>query len=639
MESDLGNEIVIHDYSNRSCENSEHVTVNHLVQNNKYPTWSGQYVFEEEERDLRSTTTYDNKQNGSNANQEWFLKNRAGPEGDGSDRVCAAMPNLQDHSGSIQDKFCGLCDEVSLVAAGYCKECEEHLCSACIQRHQKMRTIAHHTIARFPKQLTGDKTASNFNDLSTCSQKTLPGLGSSSDRCKKHPDERLRFCCMTCQMLICRDCVLTSHKQHSTEDIADASEAAHQELAAMTGRLQEKKRTIEMHLQALVDYRRKMQETAQRVRELVARFHQEVRDAVESSFQDLTTYVKECQESETERIVQQEKIINQNLENVTKVLDQQPDTLESPLSIFCQRDVVSQTMKTVEENLQHLSVCRSEFFISRNPRLSKIPEDILGRVGFTVLTIPKSNTASQSVSESISVNVREVTLRREFAFNIWEMNCTKPSVRSIVKAGPGTVWVATPRSLIRIANAMTKDSTNIPDDINCISAGPFGKLLVSFGQGNVIKLYSNGSWSGFTTSSRGVTAMATSEYKSQVFIAEAPTTQHPSRILVHSSEGKLSYQYRFPPEIFEASEDRGTAWSSPPGMEICPILKISCMAVGPDGSLCVGDTANERLLMIDSEGNVTGDYRGADGRSGCVPRSVCCAGNGQVTKNTSLFVF
>lgn len=74
-------------------------------------------------------------------------------------------------------------------------------------------------------------------------------------------------------------------------------------------------------------------------------------------------------------------------------------------------------------------------------------------------------------------------------------------------------------------------------------------------------------------------------------------------------------------------------------MEICPILKISCMAVGPDGSLCVGDTANERLLMIDSEGNVTGDYRGADGRSGCVPRSVCCAGNGQVTKNTSLFVF
>nr|KAG5699545.1 hypothetical protein BaRGS_033741 [Batillaria attramentaria] len=111
-----------------------------------------------------------------------------------------------------------------------------------------------------------------------------------------------------------------------------------------------------------------------------------------------------------------------------------------------------------------------------------------------------------------------------------------------------------------------------------------------------------------------------------------------SRILVYTAEGKISYQQQLPRGILNTNNDHDgqTSASVPSRQEGSasstggPRLKISAMAVGADGSLCLGDTAGGRVVMLDAEGNMTGEYRGPDGHSGCVPRSVCLASHGQV---------
>ena len=45
--------------------------------------------------------------------------------------------------------------------------------------------------------------------------------------CGKHPEELLRFFCMTCEDTVCRDCRMTDHAEgHKTMDIADLQQSA-----------------------------------------------------------------------------------------------------------------------------------------------------------------------------------------------------------------------------------------------------------------------------------------------------------------------------------------------------------------------------------------------------------------------------
>ncbi|KAK7467921.1 hypothetical protein BaRGS_00036846, partial [Batillaria attramentaria] len=43
--------------------------------------------------------------------------------------------------------------------------------------------------------------------------------GEPTNFCKQHPDEKLRFLCLACGQVICRDCKLTKHEGHKTDDL------------------------------------------------------------------------------------------------------------------------------------------------------------------------------------------------------------------------------------------------------------------------------------------------------------------------------------------------------------------------------------------------------------------------------------
>nr|KAG5699546.1 hypothetical protein BaRGS_033742 [Batillaria attramentaria] len=440
-------------------------------------------------------------------------------------------------SASTVPRFCGLCDDHEVLADGHCNECADDLCSGCIHRHRRMRTVADHTIVIFSQQHQPLESSDGGGRAGLDSSHRRPFSPSISetevvDRCHKHKTEDLRFYCKTCQLPVCRDCILTTHKQHLTDDITEASASALRDLSAMMSQLQEKKLLMESRLRSFHAYKSSFEESAQQVTEIVKTFYTEITEAVEASFKELTSDLQQCQETEAARIQNQEQNFHKSLQGVSRLLGQQTPIFNSPLAVLRQRDVVADALTSIDHNLDKLQVNSGEFLVSRNPRLTKIPANILGKVAFAVI---RSSDNLKTDSPQPQASISEISLRRELAFNIWEMNCAKSSVKTIVEGSHGTVWVATPRSIIKkIGSSVTKDSAHIPDDIANISAAPDGKLLVSFGQGGAVKLYSNGSWSrGFTTMARSITSMASRELRgrSQVYVAETPQDDFPSRLL------------------------------------------------------------------------------------------------------------
>ncbi|ESP01303.1 hypothetical protein LOTGIDRAFT_111739, partial [Lottia gigantea] len=95
--------------------------------------------------------------------------------------------------------ICGLC-EVGERAEGRCDKCDEYLCDGCIIRHLKLKRQRSY------------------------SMRATKDLADSMVVCRKHRGEAKKFYCYECMETICRDCILTGHKNHRAVDLDDAAE-------------------------------------------------------------------------------------------------------------------------------------------------------------------------------------------------------------------------------------------------------------------------------------------------------------------------------------------------------------------------------------------------------------------------------
>ena len=108
---------------------------------------------------------------------------------------------------------CGNCKEDvgEAPAVGFCYDCRAALCQFCYDMHGRAKDLSHHTY----RTLEEIKQASSVDVPQT----------KRSHVCKKH-NEELRWYCITCSEMICRDCTVTvkDHRDHSFDFIGDVIE-------------------------------------------------------------------------------------------------------------------------------------------------------------------------------------------------------------------------------------------------------------------------------------------------------------------------------------------------------------------------------------------------------------------------------
>ncbi|XP_017568609.1 E3 ubiquitin-protein ligase TRIM33 [Pygocentrus nattereri] len=119
---------------------------------------------------------------------------------------------------------CGGCEESAL--SGWCVQCEEALCSDCVLAHQRVKVTRNHTVI----------------------PEVPPSGFTASLHCASHRQERLKFFCLTCDELTCRDCQLINHRGHSFLLLVEALVSQKEQLQGLLNRIREQRSGVKASL-------------------------------------------------------------------------------------------------------------------------------------------------------------------------------------------------------------------------------------------------------------------------------------------------------------------------------------------------------------------------------------------------------
>ena len=91
---------------------------------------------------------------------------------------------------------------------GFCRDCGKFVCEACIEVHKTWEEYSTHKVISL-EQLKSDAT-----EMVPPTKKTL--------YCSKHPGKELDLFCETDKELICRDCIVKTHRDHQYDLVSEA---------------------------------------------------------------------------------------------------------------------------------------------------------------------------------------------------------------------------------------------------------------------------------------------------------------------------------------------------------------------------------------------------------------------------------
>ena len=100
---------------------------------------------------------------------------------------------------------CDKCGEGEVQ--GFCRDCGQFICQLCLDIHRKWKEFTSHEI-------------SSLNDVQeTASKMVTPKK--TTVFCTSHPSEPIKIYCETCDELVCSDCAIKAHRDHSYDFIPD----------------------------------------------------------------------------------------------------------------------------------------------------------------------------------------------------------------------------------------------------------------------------------------------------------------------------------------------------------------------------------------------------------------------------------
>ncbi|ELU12781.1 hypothetical protein CAPTEDRAFT_102254, partial [Capitella teleta] len=138
----------------------------------------------------------------------------------------AQRSNAEESSRRAENEerdICTACEESAVTH--FCEECSDWLCSECVDAHRRVRITKDHHV--HPKDSVSHRNSATES-------------GDRFQMCPVHPCEPLKLFCDTCDQLTCRDCQLTSHKDHKYEFLDEAARNYRHFLQELLKKVQEK---------------------------------------------------------------------------------------------------------------------------------------------------------------------------------------------------------------------------------------------------------------------------------------------------------------------------------------------------------------------------------------------------------------
>eukprot|EP00105_Crassostrea_gigas_P018509 XP_011436656.1 PREDICTED: E3 ubiquitin-protein ligase TRIM56-like [Crassostrea gigas] len=313
-------------------------------------------------------------------------------DGAGDLKTNFCLKNLIDFVTSTKEikKLCSFCriKGENIDATSLCLTCNDLLCTECADHRHKATTLTlHHRVVPL-----AEVTAGKYND-EIRSKQQIP--------CSKHEGEDLRFFCETCDVPVCRDCIVLGHQNHKCLAPSDARKHMDENLNSLMDLLNQKIKTFQNAKEKVVTSQKKIETEKKKVEENL--------EKQTSALIEKITDSKKAVEEEFNQIVKSKQdILHQkeaSIESERKLLNETYSFCSNILR--CGSDIEVLSMKTeMKERLSKLQ--------SNDTEICDIKELVLPDIQFcnerTIFEmVVKSNEteSSKPKSQSNAVGAKE----------------------------------------------------------------------------------------------------------------------------------------------------------------------------------------------------------------------------------------
>ncbi|CAH1780692.1 unnamed protein product [Owenia fusiformis] len=152
--------------------------------------------------------------------------------------------------GDVQ--YCNIClnDDEKVKATSKCIDCDQYICKACTRAHSNIKALKDHKVI----QITGDERKDT--------KALLQVIPKRMKFCASHADEQLKFYCIRCKEVLCRDCCITTHSGHNCENLIEHVKEDMKNIATLIQTSVQREEEVDIAVRDVNDYKESLQKDA-----------------------------------------------------------------------------------------------------------------------------------------------------------------------------------------------------------------------------------------------------------------------------------------------------------------------------------------------------------------------------------------
>ena len=225
---------------------------------------------------------------------------------------------------------CQKCEES--IATGYCQDCSQFVCENCTKLHKLWK-----------KEFGGHKITTMAEIQREAANLVSPKK--KAINCPKHPEEKLKIFCETCQELACFYCTIRYHQSHQHDTVSDVF-PKHKE--AIEGELKPVKEHLKKLTQAARAFEKRETEITEKRMEVEAEIHKRIDrlcQLLQQRKTELLTQLDQVTQQKMKRLVTQREELELRHAQVQNCIDY----VEGSLKTGSQEEILALKASTLKQ--------------------------------------------------------------------------------------------------------------------------------------------------------------------------------------------------------------------------------------------------------------------------------------------------
>ena len=187
---------------------------------------------------------------------------------------------------------CERCRVANNVASKFCCKCCMFLCESCVKDHQLWRELKNHELI-------------SLNTYKKSNGKEKFKIEQPLPMCPDHNREELRFYCKKDETLVCRDCLVTTHRDHDRDDIEKVAEKERDQLNEVVPRIHDAITQLDEAIMLGKAMRKQVEGAQKEAAEKIDKMSEELIEAIQTRQKKLQQKCKEIAQGKDDVLANQ----------------------------------------------------------------------------------------------------------------------------------------------------------------------------------------------------------------------------------------------------------------------------------------------------------------------------------------------